>query len=95
LSIFSIILKLAGLVSVNFVFYAVKFFLADYFSGKFEPEMIADRKEKEKRREFFQKKYPGMTYRDWKIKKLNERRLELVFKLEHEKANKRKRDFFG
>ncbi len=46
-------LKLAGLVSVSFICYAVGFFLKDIFSEKNCPEMMAFRKEQKKRRRRF------------------------------------------
>lgn len=71
-------LKLAGLVSVSFILYAVGFFLKDIFSEKNCPEMMDFRKEQQKRRSRFL------------LRKLHEKQMQEL----QQKANKRKNDFY-
>jgi len=71
-------LKLAGLVSVSFILYAFGFFLKDIFSEENTPEMMAFRKEKQKRR------------RRFLLRKLHEKQMREL----QQKANKRKNDFY-
>ncbi len=71
-------LKLAGLVSVSFILYAVGFFLKDLFSEKNCPEMVAFRKEKQERR------------RRFLLRKLHEKQMKEL----QQKANERKNDFY-
>ncbi len=71
-------LKLAGLVSVSFIFYAVGFFIKDLFSEKNCPEMVAFRKEKQERR------------RRFLLRKLHEMQMQEL----QQKANERKNDFY-
>ncbi|MBW8036770.1 MAG: hypothetical protein FVQ79_14375 [Planctomycetes bacterium] len=71
-------LKLAGLVSVSFICYAVGFFLKDIFSEKNCPEMMAYRKEKQERR------------RRFLLRKLHEKQMKEL----NTKAKKRKNDFY-
>ncbi len=71
-------LKLAGLVSVSFIFYAVGFFLKDLLSEKNCPEMMDFRKEKKERR------------RRFLLRKLHEQQMQEL----QQQANKRKNDFY-
>jgi len=72
-------LKLAGLVSVSFICYAVGFFLKDIFSEKNCPEMIAFRKEQQRRRRLFL------------LRKLHEQHM----KQQKERMKQRKNDFYS
>ena len=77
-SFFTNSLKLAGLVSVSFILYAVGFFLKNLFSEENTPEMRAFRKEQQKRRSRFL------------LRKLHEKQMKEL----QQKANKRKNDFY-
>jgi len=71
-------LKLAGLASVSFIFYAAGFFLKDIFSEKNCPEMMDFRKEQKERRRRFH------------LRILHEKQMQDM----QQKAKIRKNDFY-